>query len=178
VNPALPYRVRAAREDDVAELPALERAANRRFARGQLGSADVLDEAVHRHALRDGWLWVAEGPGERPVGFALAAAQGDLALLAELDVHPDHGRRGLGRALVQTVAAAARSRGCVQLTLTTFAHLPWNAPMYERLGFQRCDWTCLPAGLGAALQAEAEHGLLGRVAMALDLRSPVPEGSA
>jgi GNAT superfamily N-acetyltransferase len=173
-----PYCVRAARDSDVAQLPAVERAANQRFAPGQLGSADVLDEAVHRQALRDGWLWVAEGPGERPVGFALAAAQGPLALLAELDVHPDHGRRGLGRALVQAVASAARQRGCHQLTLTTFAHLPWNAPMYERLGFQHCDWTCLPAGLGAVLQAEAEQGLQGRVAMVLDLRSPLPAGSA
>jgi hypothetical protein len=58
----------------------------------------------------------------------------------------------------------ARDPGPV-LTLTTFAHLPWNARFHARRGFRvlRVDETG-PA-LRAVLRAEAESGLQNRVAM-------------
>ena len=170
------YSVRRACAADLPALPAVERAANRRFAPGTLGASGedaVLGLDVHRQALTDGWLWVAESPRGDPVGFALAMAQSPLAFLAEVDVLPDHGRRGLGRALVQAVVSAARQRGFARLALTTFAQLPFNAPMYERLGFARCPLDQLPPTLAAVLLAEADQGQQGRVAMVMDLQTDV-----
>lgn len=34
----------------------------------------------------------------------------------------------------------AHASHCRALTLTTFCDVPWNAPFYARLGFQRLTW--------------------------------------
>jgi GNAT superfamily N-acetyltransferase len=55
--------------------------------------------------------------------------------LGELDVLPEHGRRGVGTALVGTVMEWGRSRGFSEITLTTYRDLAWNAPFYSGIGF-------------------------------------------
>ena len=55
--------------------------------------------------------------------------------LAELDVLPAHGRRGVGTALVRAVDEWARSGHFTEITLTTYRDVPWNAPFYAGLGF-------------------------------------------
>ena len=57
------------------------------------------------------------------------------AHLAQISVHPDHGRRGVGRALLEAAAERAALKGHGSLTLTTYADLPWNGPFYARHGF-------------------------------------------
>jgi len=86
---------------------------------------------------------------------------------------PEHARRGLGRALLGAVVAWAEQRGFPSVTLTTFRHLPWNAPFYAAQGFRALPDQHLPAGLARLLAAEAEAGLdpSKRVAMRLDLAS-------
>lgn len=54
----------------------------------------------------------------------------------QVSLLPSHARRGVGRALIETVGEWAAERGLSGLTLTTFAEVPWNAPYYERLGFR------------------------------------------
>ena len=49
---------------------------------------------------------------------------------------PAFGQRGVGMALVQTVCAYAVAEQWAGVTLTTFRDMPWNAPFYERLGFE------------------------------------------
>jgi GNAT superfamily N-acetyltransferase len=49
--------------------------------------------------------------------------------IEEVSVHPDHGRRGLGRRLVETALAWARTAGHLRITLTTFRELIPN-PAY------------------------------------------------
>jgi GNAT superfamily N-acetyltransferase len=89
-------------------------------------------------AQRDGRLWVARGDaGGPPVGFALVARVGEEWHLQEMDVLPEHGRRGLGRALLAAACEWVRAQGEGTLTLTTFRDVPWNAPFYERCGFRR-----------------------------------------
>ncbi|CAN5493632.1 hypothetical protein BH11CYA1_BH11CYA1_12920 [soil metagenome] len=78
----------------------------------------------------------AEAPLRVPVGFAIATVLGPLAYLEELDVLPDHGRKGLGRRLVETVADWARTQNFAHLTLSTFIKVAWNAPFYAKLGFE------------------------------------------
>lgn len=152
---------------DLPGLAGLERRAATRFPEHDLPDAlagQTLDEAVLTQGLADGLLWVAETGAGQIVGFALAEAAEDALHLAEMDVDPEHGRQGIGSGLLHTLVVEALRRGVAGLTLTTFAHLPWNAPFYRRHGF--CDVTPAPhSRLAAHLEAERLAGLNKRVAM-------------
>lgn len=102
---------------------------------------------------------MAAGPDEQPVGFALVSVVDGLAHLEELDVHPEHGRRGLGTALVETVREWARNAGFKAITLSTFRDVPWNAPFYAQLGFRVLTEDELTEGLLQLREAEAGRGL-------------------
>ncbi len=77
-----------------------------------------------------GLLWVALEPAGAPIGFAVASIRGRRMHLDELDVLPEHGRKGVGSALIEAVEDYALNSGCVEMTLTTFRDVPWNAPFY------------------------------------------------
>ncbi len=133
------FRIRTARPDDLAALPAIERAAARLFV--GLGLIDhllertlSLDELGQHQAA--GRVWVAVGGDDRPVGFAVASVLDGAAHLEELDVHPSAARRGLGRRLVETVCAWASAQSLPAVTLSTFRDIPWNAPFYATAGFR------------------------------------------
>jgi len=131
-------RIEAARPEQLPALQGIEREAARRFA--GLGLVDhLLDEtltldqlAAHQVA---GEVWVLVGD-DQPIGFAVADVVGGTAHLEELDVLPAFGRRGLGRRLVDHVCTWAEARGYPALTLSTFRDVPWNAPLYARMGFR------------------------------------------
>ena len=114
------------------------------------------------HAKR---LWVALTPGEEPVGYLLLQVLESIALLAQVDVHPDHGRKGVGTALIAAGIRHAEEAGFPALYLTTFAHVPWNAPFYERLGFTVLPEEEIPEVMAGILQEERARGLTDRVAM-------------
>jgi GNAT superfamily N-acetyltransferase len=101
------------------------------------------------------------------VGFALASVVGGNGHLEELDVLPDHGRRGVGTALVEAFLRWARESTFSGATLTTLRHIPWNAPFYERFGFRVLGPKELTPALSNVLRSEVERGLPaeGRVAM-------------
>jgi 4-diphosphocytidyl-2-C-methyl-D-erythritol kinase len=139
------HRVVSATSDHVAVLPEIERSAASLF--GEYVPRELLDittpESVFRAAQLEGTLWVAVGPDDEPVGFARVTTEAGRVHLAELDVLPAHGRRGVGTALVRAVEGWARSRNYSEITLTTYRDLPWNAPFYAGLGFvvvPECDW--------------------------------------
>jgi GNAT superfamily N-acetyltransferase len=116
-------------------------------------------------------VWVVADADDAPVGFAIAHLLPESAHLHELDVHPDHGRLGLGQRLIAAVIDWARARGATALTLTTFADVPWNGPYYTRLGFRSLDVAALSPGLRAVRQGELDAGLpmARRICMQLDL---------
>jgi GNAT superfamily N-acetyltransferase len=131
------YTITAARLEDLTCLPAIELAA----ARLLVGHApeSVLSETtsleVLQTAQREAHLWVALAD-DVPVGFAhVEVIERNAVHLEEIDVHPDHGRRGLGAKLVLRVCEWAASQGHESITLTTFRDVPWNMPFYLRLGF-------------------------------------------
>ncbi|MFC3284549.1 GNAT family N-acetyltransferase [Litchfieldella rifensis] len=166
------YRIEPAQVAHLPTLQAIERAAAELFPAWVIPQAlreSVLPMKMLAAAQREGRLWVALAPDRAPVGFVIAREWGDVAFLSELDVHPDHQCRGLGRALVKRAAEWAAARGFPALTLTTFANLPWNAPFYERLGFQRLTRSELSVDLARLLREEARRGLRERVAMRLTL---------
>jgi GNAT superfamily N-acetyltransferase len=164
------YYVRRARSDDLNALPGIERAANTLFA--AYGLAEQFSNLLTpieslREGVKTDRLWVAADEVDRPVGFALAGSVGDNAHLDELDVHPAHGRRGLGTALVEAVCDWAKSSGYRAITLTTLRHIPWNAPWYQRLGFRALEENDLSPVLRDLLREEIQRGLPAdhRVAM-------------
>ena len=150
-----------ARPHDLRSIGAIELAAARLLA-GHAPDA-VLDEVTDVRELRDaqqaGRLWVAIS-GHVPVGFAHAdVLETGIAHLLEVDVHPDHGRQGLGTQLVKTVCTWARAEGYESLVLTTFRDVPWNMPFYLKLGFEvvpSAEWSHAMCGI---VSAERRRGL-------------------
>jgi GNAT superfamily N-acetyltransferase len=168
-------RIRPGRADEHQTLRDLEVVAATRFAPWGFSEGVIADTTPVEEleaAQRAGRVFVAELDG-RIVGFAFvepAAVDGN-AHLAELDVHPDHGRQGIGRMLVRHVADWTRGEGYPALTLTTFRDVPFNRPFYERLGFRVVDGSALGPELEEIVRREDATGLARaeRVAMRLDL---------
>jgi GNAT superfamily N-acetyltransferase len=155
------YRITAARANDLPLLPAIELAAARLLA----GHApeSVLTETTSDEELKEalllGHLWVALAD-DVPVGFAhVKVLEPTVAHLEEIDVHPEHGRRGLGTKLVMAVCAWAARDGYRSVTLTTFRDLPWNMPFYARLGFQVIVPEEFSPALRSVIEDETRRGL-------------------
>lgn len=164
------YTIRPARPTEITQISSIEFAAAARFAPyglAALFSVKLTPLEILAEGQGRGTLWVAADAHDQPVGFALAGEVGINAHLDELDVHPDHGRQGLGTRLVATACAWAQQAGYPAITLTTLEYIPWNAPFYSRLGFKILSESELSPSLRALLQAEVEAGLPGegRVAM-------------
>lgn len=159
--------VRRAREADLPALPGIERAAARLFLPylAGLGLDQTLLESAKpledlRQGLEEGLLWVAVDGADVPVGFALAIEMDGRLHLEEMDVHPEHGRRGLGTALVAAVCTAATGRRDPRVTLSTFREVPWNAPFYARLGFRPLEEPERTPHLRQLRDEEIRRGLL------------------
>jgi GNAT superfamily N-acetyltransferase len=172
------YIIRRARPDEFALLPAIERAAAGRFRQTAFAAmADAPLAADQLDPIHDR-VWVVVAPDGAPVGFALVHPIDDAAHLHELDIHPDHARRGLGRRLIDAVAHWAVGEGLRAITLTTFRSIPWNAPYSARLGFRPLADGELSPGLRAIRRAESAAGLADadRCCMRRALACPCPEG--
>lgn len=137
------YEVRVAVAEDVACLPEIERQAGQLFDDHleQIGLTKEFQPHINsvenfENAQRAGRLWVAVSPFGDAVGFAMVLEIGGCAHLEELDVLPAHGRKGLGSALLGAVCSWAEQAAYPAVTLSTFRDIPWNAPFYQRRGFQ------------------------------------------
>lgn len=139
--------IRPVRDDDVPALLRLVKALAEyeRLAASVTATEDDLRRGLFGPAAVAAAVIARQG-GE-PVGFALwyetfSTFRGRKgAYLEDLFVDPGHRGRGLGKALMRHVAAAALARGCVRLKWEV---LTWNAPsiaFYESLGGRRDpDW--------------------------------------
>jgi len=58
-----------------------------------------------------------------------------LARLGWIGVHPDHQRKGIGKALLKRVIRYCRDKGCHKLTLYTLPVLIPAVNLYLKLGF-------------------------------------------
>ena len=107
------------------------------------------------------------------VGFAHLLEQDGHAHLEQLSVLPRLGRRGLGRMLVSAVLREAGARGHREVTLRTYADVPWNAPFYTRCGFVETEPRT--AFLRRLIDVEESLGLLQhgrRLQMTAAVESP------
>ncbi len=155
------YSIRPAREQDLALLPALERAAVQLFLETEYAAFakdDGYDADIYRAWFEHGAILIAERDGEL-AGFATAEEVEQQGFYALLCVHPAHAKRGLGRALTEAIKAWCVSRGYTFLTMTTFPNIAWNAPIFERMGFRIMREDELTPGLLALRAEEVESGL-------------------
>lgn len=130
--------IRPVRPDELATLRGTERRAGALFR--AVGLAEAADDeplavAQLEAFRRDGRAGVAV-LGDAVAGYVLVSEIDAGAHVHQVSVDPAHGRRGIGRALLDEVARWAADRGLEAVTLTTYAEVPWNAPDYRRLGFE------------------------------------------
>jgi ribosomal protein S18 acetylase RimI-like enzyme len=153
--------IREARSGEHDALVALDRASMRTFRDAGI------DLPLEDERFEGDVLLVAEVDGA-VVGLALVTRHDPWWHLDEICVHPDHGRQGIGTALVSELVARARDERVAGITLTTFRDVAFNGPWYARLGFVEVDERSHP-WLAAARSDERSRGIdvAPRCAMAL-----------
>jgi GNAT superfamily N-acetyltransferase len=130
------------------------------MAFAEIGLPEIAqDEPMSAEALaayaNAGRSWVATGQGDRVVGYVVVDLIDGCAHVEQVTVEPDHQGQGLGRALIDEVDRWAATAGIEAITLTTFADVPWNRPLYEHLGFRVLGEEEVTPGLRARQAAEA-----------------------
>ncbi|MBA2077525.1 4-(cytidine 5'-diphospho)-2-C-methyl-D-erythritol kinase [Rhodanobacter sp. PCA2] len=145
-----------ARLDQADTLRDIERAAQELF-RGHPAwpsyAAATMDPEALAAAIAAGRVWVALDEGGDAVGFVGVEVEDGEAGIAEIDVLPSHGRRGIGAALLEHACAWAAESGYPSVVLGTLSDVPWNAPFYARHGFEAID----PRHYTRALAEHHEH---------------------
>ncbi|MET8306384.1 GNAT family N-acetyltransferase [Micromonospora sp. NPDC005173] len=167
-------RIRVVGVDELEVLRDIERAAGQCFR--DVGMPEIADDeplpvGVLSGYQRAGRGWVAVDRADRPVAYLITDHVDGNLHVEQVSVHPDHARRGVGRALLEHAADRAMAGGVLALTLATFAEVPWNGPYYLRCGFRVLDESQWTPGLRAIRRREAAHGLdrWPRVCMRRDL---------
>lgn len=155
-------RIRVVRPDELTVLQDIERAAGECFR--DIGMPEIADDEPLPLSELDryrtaGPAWVAVGGDDVPAACLVADRVDDGLHVEQVSVHPRSARRGIGRLLLEHAAEHAAGRQAAALTLTTFTHVPWNAPYYIRCGFRPVDDGELSPGLRAIRAREAAHGL-------------------
>ena len=150
---------------EFARLAEIELAAASLFPVGRIPD---LDDTVPiqqlEQGIKDKLLWAA-WQENIVVGFSLSTVHDEYLHLLEVAVHPDWGRRGLGRRLVAHVIELARQRDLLGITLTTFRDLAFNGPFYQSLGFAEIPVDQYSTTIAKLLAAEQAAGMEQRIGM-------------
>lgn len=126
-------KIRSATVAEAARLEALQRRSSDIWEqyREQLAAHPEAIELPPRY-IRNGWVHVAVGDDDVPVGFSVVVPTDDQCdELDELFVEPEHLHRGIGRALIDDAVKRASARGsrCLEVTAGP------AQGFYERTGF-------------------------------------------
>ena len=105
---------------------------------------DFPDDHEYSRHERSRWLRCLEArtavlavdENEAILGFAILGELDGEPYLEQLSVRMAAMRRGIGTALLAVATDMARRHNGRALWLTTYGHLPWNKPFYERHGFK------------------------------------------
>lgn len=79
-------------------------------------------------------VWVAV-QGDEIIGGLFLILQNEYVKLANLAVHPAHGGKGIGRALIELSEREAKRQGYDEMRLNTHAEMPENIALYRHLGW-------------------------------------------
>ena len=137
------FHLRAGRPGDLASLCEVDRDAAELFTLAGL-HLDLPDDHEFpaaeterwRRSLAAGTALLAVDIAGVVAGFAALGERDGEAFVEQLAVRRSHMRRGIGGALLAAGASLA-ARNHSELWLTTYDHLEWNRPYYERHGFTR-----------------------------------------
>ncbi|NLE03365.1 MAG: GNAT family N-acetyltransferase, partial [Crenarchaeota archaeon] len=132
------YLIRLAQEADLDQIAHIEFEAAELFE--PYGLKELCQQPTPIELLINGiknqCCWVVIDSRNFPVGFTLTSLLGKIGHIEEIVVLPEHGRKGLGTALLNTIDKWANSKSLETVVLTTFSHIPWNAPYYLKKGFK------------------------------------------
>lgn len=151
------FRIRPARTDDIAALEELIARSARELSRDVYSEAEINSAITHvfgvdSELVADGSYFLVEGEAGVPLacggwsrrktlfgGDRFAARETGLldpkvepAKIRAFFVHPDHARKGIGRALLEHCEAAARQHGFSRMEM--MATLP-GVKLYARYGY-------------------------------------------
>lgn len=153
--------IRQASIADADFLPVIERSAALLFAETEKVCGDrfdeVLDVATQRRLIVTGLCLVAVCGRGQVVGFVSASVSGTHCYIYELSVRRAFQRRGIGRELMEKLAAEARRRAIVSLWLKTDAELPWNAPFYTSLDYKMASVSAVPPRVIEQAKSDPRH---------------------
>ncbi|MEO7050770.1 MAG: 4-(cytidine 5'-diphospho)-2-C-methyl-D-erythritol kinase, partial [Rhodanobacter sp.] len=121
-------------------------------------SAAPIPPELLLQAIDRGLCWVARDGSAEPAGFIWLDTElgGGAIGIAEIDVLPEHGQRGVGGALLEHACTWAAAAGYRRVDLGTLADVPWNAPFYAKHGFAVVDKD--DPTFAYARQRDREHG--------------------
>jgi GNAT superfamily N-acetyltransferase len=150
--------IRQASADDIDEMVSIDTDACTLYSEAGL-DLDLGPEHPYSAAERAAWTRCARegnaflaGPADAPAAGLLVLDRIDgAAYLEQLSVRRRAMGRGLGRQLLARAIAWANGE---PLWLTTYGHLPWNRPFYERHGFVAVPEAACPPGMVAILDEQ------------------------
>jgi Predicted acetyltransferase len=163
------FTITLARPEHFASLRAIELAAFKtlRQAGAMTGPASASSIEELSDFSRNGLLFAACTSDSVPVGFIAGQIADEWLHIAEMDVHPNWQRHGVGKQLMQAILRIGQQRGLTGATLTTDKMAAFNARFYATLGFEIVEGEARPSHLAAISEDEIANGFdpARRVAM-------------
>ena len=168
-SPNINVTITPAHPEHFATLRAIELAAfeTLRHAGAMTGPACASSIEELSDFSRNGLLLAACTADSVPVGFIAGQIADEWLHIAEMDVHPNWQRRGIGKQLMHAILRNGQQRGLTGATLTTDKMAAFNARFYATLGFEVVEGEARPSHLAAIIEDEIAKGFdpARRVAM-------------
>ncbi len=154
-------RLGAAAVSDVDAIRRLEVAAGAPFA--EIGMHDIAEadppspDEIRRAIEQDRLLLASDDAGL--AGFIMWSRLDEETHIDQVSVAPRAAGRRIGKQLIDHVCTLAAAAGDHAVTLTTFSEVAWNAPLYERYGFQVVEAEAMGPELAECRRQEIVAGL-------------------
>ncbi|WP_426687320.1 4-(cytidine 5'-diphospho)-2-C-methyl-D-erythritol kinase [Rhodanobacter ginsengiterrae] len=171
------FPIERAEPGQVDALCAIERSAVQLF-RGHPAWASYaalsIPPELLLQAIARGLVWVARDGAGDPVGFVWLDTELESGAIgiAEIDVLPEYGQRGIGAALLEHACAWAGAAGYRRMDLGTLADVRWNAPFYAKHGFVVVDKN--DPTFAFARQRDRENGFSDQLRVFMSRALPAP----
>jgi ribosomal protein S18 acetylase RimI-like enzyme len=121
-------KIRAFEPDDIDALVSILKA-NQQYGHPDIDGPQAM---LRVHACQAAEFLVAERDG-KVVGMIRGAYDGSRAIIYLASVHPDHQRRGIGRALVIAIARRFKERGAESIAVI----VPGEVAFWKKLNFRQ-----------------------------------------
>ena len=122
------------------------------FTSPALAAYIAAERARWLSASEQGRVELALDSAGQALGFVALAFVDGAPYLEQLSVRRRWMRHGVGRVLLARAVAWSEALG--DLWLTTYAHVPWNGPLYQRWGFERVQERRCGPGIQALLSEQ------------------------